>query len=313
MPWKRSLYLLWALSAWGLGAGTSVQAQGSTLDLLTIAQQTFDQRLETTLRYQQAVEADGVRAVTRCLQVGQRAYVLERYTATPQGLGRVTERYQLLSQGPDTVSRSTARFLLGNEVTRRGKTACVGVFHQYTTPLTIEAGQLFIVGNFSPARFLALASELVPAGQTLYVQNTAPGVSGDTLACYRLTRVGSDRVCLTLHERQPAGSQRWHRSSRLTYRWEADLAQHQVTATQVQADGTPGGQWVRTYTNRTDFFECHFYFRPPEREGDGLAKQELYHREFKQLSPQQALDRYTLTLQTEPAQTLTFDIVHSSH
>lgn len=44
-----------------------------------------------------------------------------------------------------------------------------------------------------------------------------------------------------------------------------------------------------------------------------MVKQAFYHREFKQLGPQQALDCYTLTLPTAPADTVTFTIRHYSH
>jgi hypothetical protein len=288
------------------------QAQAPPIDLLAQVAAAFGQRLETTLRYQEAVAPEGVRASRSCLRLGQREYVLERYTATPLGLGRVKEQYLLQTQGPDTVSTCTARFLLGNEVTRRGKTACVGVFHKYLTPLTIEAGQVFVLRTFSPADLLALAPGLTPAGQTLYVLNEAPDVNGDTLACYRLTRGAAGHALLTLQERRTAASRRWRHNTRLTYRWEADPAQRQVRAAQLGPDGTPGLQWVRTYANQTDFSESHFSFAPPEQEGDGMVEQVYYRREFRQISPQQALDHYTLPLPLEPATTIGFDIRHYS-
>lgn len=307
--WRR--YLLCGLGACGLSVGATVQAQ--TINLLAEVQQTFGQRLETTFHYQEAVGPEGVTAIKRYLQVGKRAYVLERYTAPALGQIRVTERYLLQGGGDDTVCICTARFSLGNEVTRNGKTACVGVFHHYITPLTIEAGEIMVVRTFKLAAFLDLDLSLIPNGQTLYVLNQASDVRGDTLACYHLTQASPGHAVLTLQERQTAASRRWHHNTRVTYRWESDLAQHKVTATQVQADGTYGVQWMRTYTNSTDFSETQFYFASPHREGDGMIKQEFYRREFKKLSPQLALDSYTLTKQTEPTKSLAFSITHYYH
>ncbi|RTQ51447.1 hypothetical protein EJV47_06490 [Hymenobacter gummosus] len=308
---RRARYFLCALGVWGGVGGATAQAQ--KVSLLIEAQQAFGQRLETTLRYQEAVEREGVTTIKRSLQVGKRAYELEHYNATVAGYGRVKELFLLQRQNKDTVSTSIAKFRLSHEVTSQGKTVCSGVFHRYLSPLAIEAGQFFIVKDFNPAAFLTLAPSLIPTGQTLYVLNEDTDVRGDTLACYQLTRAESGQPSLHLYERRTAASRRWYNNNRLTCRWDADLTHKTLLVMQILADGRPGLQWVRRYANQTDFFESHFYFEPGVQDGDGMVKREFYRREFKQRSGQQALDHYTLNLQTEPPSTLSFDITHYHH
>jgi predicted ArsR family transcriptional regulator len=62
----------------------------------------------------------------RHLRGGKRDYVVERYRDAAQDVGRPKELYLVQTSGANTVSTCVARFLLGHEATRKGKTEVVG-------------------------------------------------------------------------------------------------------------------------------------------------------------------------------------------
>jgi hypothetical protein len=87
------------------------------------------------------------------------------------------------------------------------------------------------------------------------VQNTAPDLNGDTLACYELLPAHApDLYRMVLRERRMRGNQQWRHSNRRTCEWAVYLRQRRINAVQfLGSDDSRALRWERIYSTTTDF------------------------------------------------------------
>lgn len=279
-----------------LGCSTA-QAQ----QVLTDVNECLALRLETTCRYQQAALLPLGISGNYYLALGQGKWLVETRTSGPQF---VREVYQLGSTARDTSSRSKARYSQGNSVSRVGQLVSVGVFHSYTsypTLTTIDAGQLLVRQQFNPQDLLQLQFGTARSGQRVWIQSTAPGLLGDTLACYELTQRPAWWE-LTLVERRVNGKRQWRHNTVRTYEWTLDPVNQRIFARQAgDPDNGYATLWERQYSTRTDFTETCTAIHPIETLAEGTGRVVLYERTFQQLSSTRSLDRYTVPRQQDLA------------
>lgn len=277
------LVLIWSYPA---------SAQG----LLDDVNNVFNQRLETTCRYQEAALPTGVGRGKRYLQLGKRRYLVESWVANRQAV--IKENYWLQVWGKDTLQLGKSRQELSTGVPYQRGLLRLAVFHNYPSPrpLTVEAGAVALVQEFSPAAILALRPDTARTGQTLYVLNSLPDLQGDTLACYELTRSRTGDTCsVVLRERATQASRQWRHNTRVACIWEADRTTRKVTAIRFWKGESGSSHWVRTYATvtLTDFTEMQYNSGP----GGGHAQlniRYIYRRQFRQLGAQQSRDTYTV-------------------
>jgi hypothetical protein len=265
-------------------------------DLLSQVNSTFYQRLETCLRYQEAVLPAGKSAVHHYLQIGKRQFLLESLQTVASTKDRIREHYVLTTTCTDTLSVSRAQYRLSNNLNRGEQQVATGAFYNYPTlyPYYIEAGMTLVRQEFNPWDILHLQPGKARSGQVVYVQNTAPDFSGDTLACYTLTRTG-DTYQILLQERRNRANRRWRHNAKTACYWKVDVVQRRVSATISVGDDVGNLlSWERTYTNETDFLETSTSTGPKTWLGDDENTAILYNRTFQQKTPTMSLDRYTI-------------------
>jgi hypothetical protein len=268
------------------------RAQGLLEDVNNV----FNQRLETTCRYQEATLPTGVGRGKRYLQLGKRRYLIESWVANRQAV--TIESYWLQVWGKDTLQLGKSRHELSTGTPYQQGQLRLGVFHEYPSPnpQTVEAGAVILAQEFSPAAILALRPDTARTGQTLYVLNSLADVQGDTLACYELMRSRTGDTCsVVLRERATQASRQWLHNTRVACIWEADRITRQVTATRFWKGELGSSHWVRTYATAalTNFTEMQYNSWP----GSGHAQlntRYTYRRQFRQLSAQQSCDTYTV-------------------
>lgn len=290
--WPRALLLL-------VGAGTSLPAVGQAgyedawLRTLT---DTYHERLESTYLYQQAVLPAGYARVERSLQVGQKHFPVG-YALKDLNSGRqVCEEYALHVVNGDTVSLGQATYVLSGKLTREQNQLSMGAFTVYKQDIYVEANTVLLSQNFDPVAVLNLAPGAARTGQTLYVRNASQGLAADTIAKYYLWRSRSGDTCqVTLSQRADA-TRPWLNSinSRVACSWRVELARRCVTAEQIDPVNGSVQAWVRTYSTATDFSEVHTDDWADQGAHGGRVTRLVYRREFRQLSPQQALDTYSV-------------------
>lgn len=274
-----------------------MRAQG----ILDDVNQVFNQRLETTCRYQEAVLPAGVGRAKRYLQLGKRRYLLESLVATKQSVTK--ENYWLQVRGKDTMQLSKSRQELSTGIPYREGRLRQALFHNYFSPMLVDypsarlgdTSRVSIEQAFNPVAVLALRPATARMGQTVYIINQLPTFRGDTLACYTLTRAQTgDSGAVVLSERAMQTSRQWHHNARVTCVWEADQTKREVTATRF-FEGSPGSShWVRTYATAalTNFTEIQFNSWPS---GHALQRTVYtYRRQFRRLSAQRSRDTYTV-------------------
>ena len=276
------LILLWSYPA---------SAQG----LLDDVNNVFNQRLETTYRYQEAALPTVVGRGKRYLQLGKRRYLVESWVVNRQAV--ITENYWLQVWGKDTLQLGKSRQQLSTGVPYQRGLSRLGVFHNYPSPrpLTVEAGAVILAQEFSPAAILALRPDTARTGQTLYVLNSLPDLQGDTLACYELTRSRTGDSCtVVLRERTTRANRQWRHNTEVACVWETDRTRREVTATRFFKGSAGSSHWVRTYATAalTDFTEMQYNSWP-----SGHAQQRTvytYRRQFRRVSAQRSRDTYTV-------------------
>lgn len=289
----------WLALLFVLGWAHPADAQG----LLSEVNNIFNQRLETTCPYQEAVLPPGIGRAKRYLQRGKRRYLLE--TVVDNGQTVVKEAYWVGVSGKDTVSQAgQARYELSRGVPYPQGKVRMGVFHRYLSNYQalpyVDAGNVDLYQGFSPAAILALRPDTARTGQTLYVLNRQPDRYGDTLACYELVSSPTDDLgagdtwAMVLRERATPASRRWRGNTEVVCSWEADRSARKVTAHRYYGVGHGTSYWVRTYATAalTDFTEVHYHTWPAGHAQQ--RRQHLYRRQFRQLSPQQSRDTYTV-------------------
>jgi hypothetical protein len=292
------------LLAYALCAANASAAQAQ--DVLTEVNTVFYNRLENTLRYQEAVLPTSRKASKKYLQLGKRRVLLESL----QTLGlsgakhRVREDYLLSGTVQNPLSTSKARYRLNVNQEIMGRQLAFGLFHNYVTDNSVEGTEFMLLQEFSPWNLLRLQPGNAQAGQVVFVKNAAPDLNGDTLACYTLTRTGLTYT-MVLQERRTHASRRWRHNTRITCHWIVDMAQRQVTATQPLGNGRITLRWKRTYTNKTDFSEVCTSTALPEQLGDIKNGFTLYARSFQQKTPASSVEKYTIPNadKTKPART----------
>lgn len=274
-----------------LGGGPLVPAARAQ-QLLDEVNTTFALRLENTCRYAQAVLGPERPDGNAYLAVGRRRFLLETNEA---GAERVRDVYRLGTTAPgDTVSTAKARYAQSTPLRRRGKAVYIGTFHNYFTPIFLEAQQFLTQQEFSPQEVLLLHLDSARTGQRVWVQNTAANADGDTLAGYQLTRAGGWwRLVLT--ERRPNASRRWRHNTRVTCEWSLNPSLRQVSARQPSdRDNGYATHWERTYTTGTDFTETCFTTHPIQNIVNESPRDEVYERRFRQFDATHTRDDYTL-------------------
>lgn len=274
---------------------SAAQAQ----QVLTDVNECWALRLETSCRYQQAALLPPGVSGDYYLALGRGKWLVETRTSGPQF---VQEVYQLGTTARDTSSHSKARYSQGTSVSRAGQLVSIGVFHSYTyypTSATIEAGQLLVRQQFNPQDLLQLQFGIVRSGQRVWVQSTAPGLTGDTLACYELTQRPAWWE-LTLVERRVNGKRQWRHNTVRTCEWTLDPVKQRVFARQGgDPDNGYATLWERQYSTRTDFTETCTSIHPIETLAEGTGRVIRYERTFQQVSSTRSLDRYTVPRQQD--------------
>lgn len=309
--WKRRTFAhlgAWHWSMMLLGAycpGTA-GAQGILNDVNSV----FNQRLETTCRYQEAVAPLGVTLANCYLQVGRHQFLLESLQTLSPDNQRVREDYLLAARLHDTVSVSKARYALSPPVSRAGRQLALELFHEYPNRITVEAGQVLLRADFSPLAVLNLQPGTARVGQQVWVQNTAPDLNGDTLACYELLPAPATNLYrMVLRERRTRGNRHWRHNNRRTCEWSVDLRQRRIDAVQFLADDSRALRWERSYSTATDFSETCSSTNPPEWEGLAPTVDTLYTRRFTRENAREARDTYTMSSDDATQPALTFSLI----
>ncbi|GAB3824045.1 hypothetical protein [Hymenobacter jeollabukensis] len=334
----------WFLSGGLLVVSPGVFAQAP--ELLVRVNDLFNRRLETTFRYQEALLPPGVTARQQSLLVDKRPYLLEsagvRTSAEPDSsrYQRWTrESYLLRGETGHAAAVAYARYQLSRySHPNDSLPSSWGLYHRYTSDFGgLDAGDVRLQGNLNPLALLSLQPAAYRPDQTLVVYNAQQGLQGDTLACYQLRATsddpawaGNQTYLLTLLERRNPGNRRWHDNNEETITWTIEPAQRRVTATvyarprPVSTDKTEPysreresasysrflySRWTRTYSNRTDFTEVHAGISAPSGHARPMRTTTYYRRQFRQLSPTQSVDTYSVPNLDDKTTQLTFTVV----
>jgi hypothetical protein len=301
---KIGWFLAWVVA---MTSGSAVYAQST--DIPSTVNEIFSHRLENTLRYQEAVGPLGVARGRAYVQIGRRQFLLETLQTLSPDSQRVREDYLLDVRQGDTLSVSTARYAITLPRPWEGYQARIGVFHAYSEPfpIGIEAGQVLLRAEFNPLALLSLQPGAARVGQQVWVLNSAYGLHGDTLACYKLLPAPEQgQYLMALYERRTRGNRHWRHNNRLTYQWLVDPGARQVEAAEFPQPGPNSWRWLRTYTSETDFSEtCSSAMTSPR----GMIIMPQYSRVFTRKSAKDYHDIYTITNYETAKPALTFSVI----
>ncbi|WP_226163854.1 hypothetical protein [Hymenobacter terricola] len=289
--------------AYALAVATAPAAQAQDF---TAVNTVFYTRLESTLRYQEAILPTGRSTSNQYVQLGKRQVLLEsvRTLGPSEAKHRVREDYRLAGTVRNPRSSGKVRYQLNVPQAQQGRPVAFGLFHDYPTEESVEANAFLLLQEFSPWELLRLRPGRAQSGQAVYVRNAAADFTGDTLACYALTRTGQTYQ-MVLQERRTPARRRWRHNTKVTCSWNIDLARRQIVATQPQGNGGITLRWTRTYANATDFSEVCTSTALPQWLGDLTNVFTLYSRTFQQKGPAGSADKYTLPnlVKTKPSST----------
>lgn len=250
-------------------------------------------RLERTYKYQQALDTDTSAVVKRYLVANHKRYLVECRVRNGLAHTQTREAYALRFLSRDTLCFSQARY--GATLKGAGQIGpqarSLGLASEYSEALFVEAHNLLLTQTFDPVAVFSLQPGSARTGQWLHVVE-----QGDTLASYYLHRSPTGDTCqVQLYERLAPPQRPGRRRLQPTWQWRVELAHRRLTGA-LDTTASGGQYWERTYRNGTDFSEvATTVYRDLDPAHAGRQQTTVvYRREFRRLSPHQAVDTYTV-------------------